>query len=469
MPLDQPASAVELARKMVHSYKQLPLLVYQIQPAWKNDLRPRHGWMDLRQHTGLDCFCFDRDEAGLKLRAEKMNFLFSSLYHPLNLPLIRVISSAGLTNAMEAEEYIYLHPAGEATLLLCDGCGYRANQKAAKFLKTKGLSEEAKPVEKVATPGVKTIDDLCAFLNIRPEQTAKAVFMTATLPNGENREEQFVFAVVRGDMGVNENKLAGVLGAIALRPAREDEIRAVGAVPGYASPVGLDKVWVVVDEAIPSSSNLVSGANLDGFHLLNVNYGRDYSAARVADITTAGNGAGCPVCGTPMHEVAGVVVGTLCKTGIAGGQTNPVTYLAEDGENHPLWTGSFHIVFEKLLACVAEANHDQFGLVWPVNTAPFQVHLVGLNGAEELSESIYEELLQNGLEVLFDDRLDSAGVKFNNADLIGIPIRVTVGKRAMKENAVEIKYRKDSENTLVPLNEVPVRVKSMLAGLEKSV
>jgi prolyl-tRNA synthetase len=270
-------------------------------------------------------------------------------------------------------------------------------------------------------------------------------------------------------MDVNETKLANAVGARDLRPAREEEIRAVGAVPGFASPVGLKNVLVVVDDAIPHSPNLVSGANREGYHLLNVNYGRDFSASLVADIASAEEGSGCPECGAGMRASRGVEVGNIFKLGTRYTEALDAAYLGEDGEKRPVVMGSYGIGVGRLLACIAEEHHDANGLIWPISVAPFQVHMVALNGVEELAERLYGELQAAGLDVFYDDRQESAGVKFNDADLIGIPIRMTVGKRALKENAVEVKLRRGGENTLVALDQVVPHLKALIQQLEAEI
>jgi len=456
----------DLARKLIHSHKQLPLLIYHIQTKWRDDPRPRAGLIRVREFTMKDSYSLDRDAEGLDKQYRAHYQAYFNIFRRCGLPVAAVKSDVGMMGGKLAHEFMYLSPVGEDTLLLCDNCGYTANRQVAAFRKSTAAPESAGLMQPVATPGMKTIDDLCAFLNIRRAQTAKAVFMTASIAQGEHQVERFIFAVVRGDMDVNETKLANALGARELRPAREEEIRAVGAVPGYASPVGLKNVFVVVDEAVTTSPNLVSGANREGYHLLNVNYGRDFSAELVADIASAEEGAGCPLCGTAMRASRGVEVGNIFKLGTRYTEALDAYYLGEDGEKRPVVMGSYGIGVGRLLACIAEEHHDDKGLVWPVSVAPFQVHMVGLNGAEDLAERLYADLQACGLDVLYDDRQESAGVKFNDADLVGIPIRVTVGKRAMKENAVEVKLRSGGENSLVPVAEAPARLQQLLQQLQ---
>ncbi|MGC8780208.1 MAG: proline--tRNA ligase, partial [Anaerolineae bacterium] len=278
--------------------------------------------------------------------------------------------------------------------------------------------------------------------------------------------EVFIFAVIRGDMEVNETKLANAVGATALRPATEGEIRAVGAVPGYASPVGLPDVLVVADDLIPQSPNLVAGANEEGYHLLNVNYGRDYTATIVCDIAAARDGDPCPQCSNPLRTARGVEVGNIFQLGTRYTEALGATYLDHDGQPRPIVMGSYGIGVGRLLACIAEEHHDVKGLIWPISVAPFQVYLIGLPGAEAEAEALYADLVTAGIEVLYDDRAETAGVKFNDADLIGIPIRLTLGKRSLKEGGVEFKRRDRDDRCIVPLSDAVARVRAGIAALQ---
>jgi prolyl-tRNA synthetase len=259
--------------------------------------------------------------------------------------------------------------------------------------------------------------------------------------------------------------LTNALHAKELRPAQEAEIRAVGAVPGYASPVGLRSVLVVVDDAVPTSPNLVAGANREGYHLLNVNYGRDFAADVVTDIAVADEGAACPECGEPMRTYRGVEVGNIFKLGTRYSDALGCTYLDRDGRHRPVVMGSYGIGVGRLLACVAEEHHDGKGLIWPVTVAPYAVHIVGFKGQEAAAEGIYGALQAAGIEVLYDDRDEGPGVKFNDADLIGIPIRLTVAARALREGGVEMKLRREEKAEVVPIADVVTRVKASLAEL----
>jgi prolyl-tRNA synthetase len=373
-----------------------------------------------------------------------------------------------------AHEYMYLTAVGEDTLLLCDACNYGANRQIARFQKAPSPQEEALPLEKVATPETTTIEDLANFLDIPASKTAKAVFMMASIPDGTETVERFVFAVVRGDMEVNETKLTNALKAKALRPATEDEIVVAGAVPGYASPIGLENALVVVDDAIPQSPNLVAGANQEGFHMRNVNYGRDYQAEIVADIVAAQEGDACPECGSPLRTIRGVEVGNIFKLGTRYTDAMGSYFLDKDGQEKPIIMGSYGIGSGRLLACVAEEHHDEYGLIWPISVAPYQVHLIALSGRGdsqtlEEAERLYSDLQEAGFEVLFDDRNESPGVKFNDADLLGMPIRLTVSDRARKQGGVEYKRRDLPEKRIVSGEDLIAHVKAEIQALEEAI
>lgn len=450
----------DLVRNVVQSYRQLPALVYHIQTKWRDDPRPRAGLIRVREFTMLDSYSLDADYAGLDTQYQAHYEAYFRIFSRCGLPVVAVLSDTGMMGGKMAHEYMYLTPIGEDSLLFCDACHYSANRQVALLKKPVPAAEAPLPMEKVATPHASSIEELADFLKIPASKTAKAVFFTATIEgkDGKSDESQFVFAVVRGDMEVNETKLSNLVKAKDLRPATDEEIRAVGAEPGYASPVGLKNVLVVADDLIPQCANLVAGANEAGYHLLNVNYGRDFSASIVADICAAEEGSACPHCGQPMRLTRGVEVGNIFKLGTRYTDALGCTYLDETGAAKPVIMGSYGIGVGRLLACVAEEHHDERGLIWPESIAPYPVHLVVLAGktmdTAGIAESLEKQLTEAGLEPLFDDRAESAGVKFNDADLIGLPLRITVSERALKQGGVEFKRRDGGEPWIVPLEEV---------------
>lgn len=453
----------DLARREIQSYRQLPQLIYHIQTKFRDDPRPRGGLIRVREFTMLDSYSLDRGQEGLDQQYRAHYGAYFRIFNRCGLPVRAVGSDTGMMGGLEAHEYMYLAPVGEDTLLFCNTCDYAANRQVAAFSKPNPPSEGAQPLEKVPTPGTSTIADLAAYLDILPSRTAKAVFLVAEIAG--DGAPQLVFAVLRGDMALNETKLANALAAAGagvvknLRPALDEEITAIGACSGYASPIGIkrEQMWVVVDDLLPRSPNLVAGANEVGYHLRHTNVGRDYEPDIVADIVLAEDGAPCPQCDGILEGSRGVEVGNIFKLGSRYTDAMGASFLDEDGQPQSIIMGSYGIGVGRLMACIAEENHDQFGLVWPVSVAPYPLHLVLLpskdGSAEGAAEALYQALAKAGLEPLYDDRDERAGVKFNDADLIGIPLRVTVSARSLQSRGFEFKRRDREERWIVPGDE----------------
>jgi prolyl-tRNA synthetase len=464
----------DLVRREVHSYRQLPALIYHIQTKWRDDPRPRAGLIRVREFTMKDSYSLDATWEGLDQQYRAHYQAYFNVFRRCGLPAIAVRSDVGMMGGQLAHEFMYPTPIGEDTLMLCSSCGFSANRQVARFRKALPDPETELPVEKVATPDCKSIADLANFLNISKSKTAKAVFLMATVQEGDHEEQRFVFVLVRGDMEVNETKLANVLKARALRPAKGEEIRLVGAVPGYASPVGLKNVTVVMDDALLASPNLVAGANEEGYHLRNVNHGRDFRADLVADLVAAQEGDACPLCANPLQAVRGVELGNIFKLGTRYSAALGCTFVDEKGESQPVIMGSYGIGSGRLLACVAEQHHDEAGLIWPITIAPFAVHLLMLAGKGDpatlaTAERIYHQLQAAGIEVLYDDRPESPGVKFKDADLIGIPLRLTVGERSLKAGGVEFKRRDQAEKEIVAIDDLITRIKNEIENLHVAI
>jgi len=460
----------DLARGLVRSYRQMPALVYHIQTKWRDDPRPRAGLIRVREFHMLDSYSLDADWEGLDRQYQAHYEAYFRIFKRCGLPVSAVMSDTGMMGGLMAHEYMYLNAIGEDSLLFCDACGHSANRQVAKTQKPKPNEEEMLPLEKVATPECSTIADLADFLKVPASKTAKAVLWVAEVQSesGETKEE-FLFCVVRGDMEVNETKVTNLVKAKDLRPATDEEILRTGAVPGYASPLGLKGVRVIVDDLIPQSPNLVSGANEKGFHLMNVNYGRDFEATQVADITSAGDTDACEKCGQPYRLSRGVEVANIFKLGTRYSDALGCTFTDENGESRPIIMGSYGIGVGRLLACVAEEHHDEKGLVWPVSVAPYPLHVVVLPGktmdVTPALEQLENALAQAGLEALVDDRPDSAGIKFNDADLIGLPLRVTISERGLKNGSVELKKRSGGEAWMVALEDVVSEIQKTLAAM----
>ncbi len=466
-------AVADLVRGEVRSHRQLPVLIYHIQTKWRDDPRPRAGLIRVREFTMLDSYSLDSTWDGLDSQYRAHYQAYFNIFNRCALPAAAVQADTGMMGGRLAHEFMYLSDVGEDTLFFCAACGFSANRQIARAGRKAVPAEEPAPLEKVATPHASTIAELAEYLGIPESRTAKAVFMMAEVPDGQGERDEFVFAVTRGDTDVNETKLGNLIGARSLRPATEAEIRAVGAVPGYASPLGLMDVKVIVDELAARSPNLVAGANEEGYHLLNVNYGRDFTAAEVADITAVQDGDACMVCGNPLHSARGVEVGNIFKLGTHYSDAMGCEFLDENGQRRPVIMGSYGIGLGRLLACIAEEHHDERGLVWPVSVAPYQVHLVGLASkdgeAEKTAASLYAALTAAGVEVLFDDRAVSAGVKFADADLIGLPVRATIGERSLRQGGVELKLRSAEGTTIASAAEAPAAIKALLTGLQSEI
>jgi len=453
----------DLARREIQSYRQLPQLIYHIQTKFRDDPRPRAGLIRVREFTMLDSYSLDRDWEGMDAQYQAHFESYFRIFNRCGLPVRAVGSDTGMMGGKEAHEYMYLTPVGEDTLMLCRQCDYAANRQVADFQKHTPEAEALQLIEKVATPNVTSIADLTEFLEIPASKTAKAVFLMAEMP--EDQDPLMVFAILRGDMALNETKLVNALASAGrgsiknLRPAQDEEIQAVGAAPGYASPIGISRenVLVVVDNLLPEAHNLVAGANEQGFHLFNTNVGRDYEPDLVADIALAEDGDPCPKCNGILEAKRGVEVGNIFKLGTRYTEALGASFLDEDGKAQPIIMGSYGIGVGRLLACVAEESHDDYGLIWPISVAPYPVHLVLLPGKDsepkEAAEALYKELVEAGLEPVYDDRDERAGVKFNDADLIGLPLRVTVSSRSLKNGGLEFKRRDRDERWIVPLKE----------------
>ena len=460
-------SVTDIMRDEIQTYRQLPSLVYQIQTKWRDDPRPRAGLIRVREFTMKDSYSFDRDFEGLEKQYRAHYDAYFRIFERCGLPVIAVAADSGMMGGKVSHEYMYLNPIGEDTIIICEDCGYRSNKQVAVFHKQLYV-ETPKPVEEIATPNTKTIDELCSFLSIEPRQTAKAVFLMGKYQVAEDSDEtaeKLIVAIVRGDMDVEEAKLQNAARALALRPAHEDEITALGMVPGYGSAVGIvqdpKKVLVIVDDSAAGTNNLVAGANKEGYHLLHTNFARDYHGT-IADIVTAKEGCMCPECKKPLSISRGVEVGNIFQLGTRYSEAMNCTYQDESGKQQPVIMGSYGIGVGRLLACLAEEHNDGNGLSLPVQVAPFHVHIVDLLKEPEPAGELYATLESEGIEVLLDDRKESPGVKFNDADLIGIPVRVTFGKKSFDSGNCEISLRIDGEKFTVPLTEAVARIHELL-------
>jgi prolyl-tRNA synthetase len=453
-------SIEQLLQEQVQSYRQLPRLVYHHNGATDDSVRGG-GLFGVQRSPTVDAYILAASsqsrqevEAGLIEAAGRITDL-------LGLPVITADESVD-NPEVYGFEYYFPTPVGGLTVLRCPSCGYADDQRTARFRRPAFEPEAALPLEKVHTPDCKTITALANFLGVPESRTAKAVFLREVFG------ERLVFVVVRGDMDLSLNKLKR---HVMTEPADEDDIRAVGAEPGYGSPIGLPaltgkgakkrKPLVIVDELVAVAPNLVAGANEPGYHFKHVNYGRDFTAHTVADIAQAKAGDLCLHCGTPLEAV---LCAPLANLHFRGGSGDVPTYTDAQGKKTPVHVGFFRIDVGRAFAALAETHHDERGLMLPPLLAPFDVHLIALPGkavdTRAAAEEIYETLQNAGFSVLYDDRDERAGVKFNDADLIGCPFRITVGEKNLDKGVVEVKRRGDSESRLVALAEVASAIRT---------
>jgi len=447
-------AVVHLVRTEVTSYKQLPIMAYQLQTKYRDEARPRAGLIRVREFTMKDAYSFHTSQEDLEKYYERAHEAYERIYKRVGMKhVVSIKSNSGMMGGNVSHEFMSIADCGEDTIFLSpDMKSYKANREIAvsalKFEKT----EPEKPLEKVHTPGQKTIEEVAKFLGVKAENTGKAVFYAG--PDGK-----LIFVLIRGDFEVNETKLQNHLGIPELKFANDDQIRAAGAVPGFASPVGIDpsKAKIVVDPSAAGTSNLVVGANETDYHYINFNYGRDLKDADVVDIAAVREGDPCPVTGQPLLMKRGIEVGNIFQLGTKYSKPMNCNYLDKDGKSHPMIMGCYGIGVGRTMASVVEDSHDDYGPVWPMSIAPYQIHLCALNpdkdGVGAAAEKLYDELNKLGVEVLFDDRGEKAGFMFSDADLIGIPFRAIVSPKSLAQGKVEFKLRTSRDAELLPVED----------------
>ena len=449
----------ELAHKNVQSYRDLPLLLYQIQTKFRDEPRSRGGLLRVREFIMKDLYSFDIDEAGLDENYQRIAQAYKNIYARLSLPALMVEADSGAIGGKASHEFIVTTESGEDEILCCPDCGYASNIEKAQSAKAKMQEEVPLPLTEVATPGMKTIEGVAEFLSLSTAQTIKAVFYSA--------DGEFIFAVIRGDLEVNETKLRNLLKCSDLHLATEAEVNSAGIIAGFASPVSIKGAKVVADDSVTSGANYVVGANKPGYHFINANYHRDFEADLIADITLVHDGDSCPNCSGKLSSAHGIEVGHIFKLGTFMSEIMGAFFLDADGISRPIIMGCYGIGLGRLMAAEVEYNHDDKGIIWPLTIAPYQVYLcpLSLDKADVLSasENIYNSLQETGIEVLYDDRDISAGIKFNDADLLGIPLRVTISPRTLKNQNIELKWRTDKESQFFPLKDAVSDIKKQLS------
>lgn len=464
---------VDLVSREIESYRDLPKVVYHISKKFRDEARPRGGMIRLREFIMKDAYSVHLDEQGLDDYYPSMVTAYHNIFGRCEVPAIAVNADVGAMGGKSSNEFLFPHEQGEDSFIRCDNCDYSANVEAAVFVRSGEKPAELGELDKVLTPDCKTIADVAAFMKVPTSETLKAVFLWATPLGKTEKDGYFVFVVLRGDLQVNEVKLANALGGAQFRPATIDEIVATGAYPGYASPVGLnvaksldsDGVIVIGDPSIEAGGNFVVGANEEEYHFAGTNYPRDFAITKMADVAEAETGHVCGVCqeGQLVSERA-IEIGHCFKLGTRYSIPTDTTALDKSGKPKHVYMGSYGIGLDRLIGVVVEAHHDKDGIVWPRNIAPYDVHLMHVGKGEDhigVADQVYKDLQAAGLSVLYDDRKLSPGVKFKDADLMGMPIRVSIGKRSLENGGAEVKLRTSSDREVVSLENLVAHVKAL--------
>jgi len=476
-----------LVRDELSSYRQLPLSLYQINTKYRDEIRPRYGVMRGREFVMKDAYSFDMDDAGLDKSYNDMGRAYRMIFRRCGLSVISVKADSGAMGGSGSEEFMVESEIGDNTLLLCKSCDYSANVEKAECKNdftprltlddAKAAAASTPPIEKIDTPEVRTIEELCAFLKTGPETFIKTLIYRAVNVELESPAipEAFYAVCIRGDLEINEAKLTALLNAAEVSLAPEaDVVRLTGAPVGFAGPVGFKTIPIIVDFTAAAVSDGVTGALAKDLHYRHVAYGRDFQAWKTADLRTVKAGDRCPLCGGELYEKKGNELGHIFKLGYKYSKPMNISYLDENGKSQIPIMGSYGIGLDRTLASIIEEHNDDGGIIWPITVAPYHVIIVPIkyDGAvKAAADSLAAELEREGIEVLFDDRDERPGVKFNDADLIGIPYRVVVGDKnlAASPSMVEVKRRDESEKRLVELSkaaaELVGKIRAELAKL----
>ncbi len=455
-------AVVHLTRTEVNSYKQLPIMLYQIQTKYRDEARPRAGLIRVREFKMKDAYSFHATQECLDEFYTQTLHAYEKIFRRCGFKdFLCIESNPGMMGGNISHEFMAVADCGEDTIFMSPDGSYKANKEVAysalKFSKSPPLA-----LEKVPTPGKKTIEEVAEFLGQNISETGKAVFY-------KTKEDQLIFAMIRGDFEVNESKVRRILQIDDISFANDDLIRSCGAEPGYASPLNLnpEKVKIIVDRSIAESSNLTVGANEPDFHIKNFNFNRDMpEGAIVADIACVREGDPCPVTGQPLLMKRGIEIGNIFKLGTKYSSSMKCEFLDANGKKHPMIMGCYGIGIGRTMAAVIEQNYDQYGPIWPISISPFDVHLCVLNLNQNnicsKAEEIYNSLLSAGIDVLYDDRGEKAGFMFNDADLIGVPFRIVISPKTISENKVEFKRRGDKESHMFDITGLTEKILNIL-------
>ena len=453
-----------VVRDEVRSYKQLPLMLYQIQNKYRDERRPRFGLMRSREFIMKDLYSFDKDVEGMNVSYQKMYDAYTNIYNRMGLDFRPVEADNGAIGGGHSHEFTVLAESGESNIAYCDSCDYAASDEKAELKVIKAEAEELLPLEKKATPGANTIELVADMLQLTLEKCIKAVAF-------QTDKDELILAFVRGDHEVNEVKIINQLeDVLELRMADEDVIVAAGGCPGYMSPIGIKEgVKIFVDATVMEMYNACAGANEKDVHYINVNPKRDFKDVIVSDIRMVQADDVCPHCGGTLKMTRGIEAGQVFTLGTKYSEAMHATFLDENGKEKPFQMGCYGIGVGRTMAAAIEQNNDENGIIWPKAIAPFEVVVVPVNAKNadqlKIAEDIYNELKKQGVDALLDDRKDRAGVKFKDADLIGYPLRITVGPKAVDEDSVELKIRRNGDMTVTTREEAAAKAVELLAAL----
>jgi len=446
----------DLIRGEVNSYRQLPLRFYQIQNKYRDEKRPRFGLMRGREFIMKDLYSFDRDEEGLDISYQKMYQAYNNIFDRCGLKFRPVEADSGAIGGNVTHEFMVLAENGEASIVYCNDCDYAANIEIAPC-KTSIVDnvDVPKDLEKVHTPNIKTIEEITNFLSISPQECIKTIFYQA--------DEQVIAVLIRGDRSINEIKVQKVHPALNLQLASEDIVREItGCSPGSVGPVGIKEIPIYADFEIKNLQNAVSGANEDSYHLINVNPGRDFQVTGYFDLRFIEPGEPCPKCNNNLNLAKGIEVGQVFKLGTKYSEALNAKFLDENGKEKLMVMGCYGIGVTRTMAATVEQNYDDNGIIWPKSIAPYHVIIIPISAKDQehmqIAENIYTKLNQLGIEVILDDRNERPGVKFKDSDLIGFPIRLTVGKKSVTEGLVEYKLRTEENSIDVSIEEAVERI-----------
>ena len=453
----------DIARKEIRSYRQMPVNLYQIQTKFRDEIRPRFGVMRAREFIMKDAYSFDVDQKGLDESYQKMIEAYTRIFTRCGLKFRSVEAETGLIGGSFSHEFMVLAETGEETIVSCTRCAYAANIEKAEFRRQdlKGQAHDKasqKPSQKIMTPEKRTVEEVTQFLNVSPKDLVKTLIFES--------EKGCVAALVRGDHEISEKKLKAVWGSEGLQLAGEEKVEEVTRAPkGFAGPLGLS-VPILADLDIQEMVNFVTGANVKDAHFIHVNTGRDFQVSQFVDLRKFAPGDRCPLCGEETRTDKGIEVGHTFKLGTKYSNVMGATFLDDQGKEKEMVMGCYGIGVGRTVAAAIEQSYDQNGIIFPMPIAPFQVLILPINinmdSLREPAEELYQTLSENGIEVLFDDREETPGVKFKDADLIGIPLRITLGEKNLKKGLAEIKKRRTGEVSLVKKEEVLSKIKEMI-------